>query len=166
MNNEDSSQGKLNWKLALVISAVIHVVCLGIFLLSSGSSDDEGTAATEEKAESKSTDEGGQSDSSASNDDNAQDSSYRADRSSSRTSSHRSSASTSSRTRSNGGSDRAVSGAQSGAYVNYTVKKGDNLSKIAKKHKCTETEIIKLNKIRNPNKIWVGLKLKIPAPAR
>ncbi|MBO7236860.1 MAG: LysM peptidoglycan-binding domain-containing protein, partial [Kiritimatiellae bacterium] len=46
----------------------------------------------------------------------------------------------------------------------YEVKPGDNLTKIAKKHKCTVTEIAKLNKMK-PNKVlWVGLKLKIPAP--
>lgn len=46
----------------------------------------------------------------------------------------------------------------------YEVKPGDNLTKIAQRHKCTVTEIAKLNKIK-PNKVlWVGLKLKIPAP--
>lgn len=46
----------------------------------------------------------------------------------------------------------------------YEVKPGDNLTRIAKKHKCTVTEIAKLNKMK-PNKVlWVGLKLKIPAP--
>lgn len=46
----------------------------------------------------------------------------------------------------------------------YEVKPGDNLTKIAKKHKCTVTEIAKLNKMKPNRVLWVGLKLKIPAP--
>lgn len=63
----------------------------------------------------------------------------------------------------------AVSGASTSSpstarTIVYEVKPGDNLTRIAKKHKCTVSEILKLNKIK-PNKVlFVGLKLKIPAP--
>jgi nucleoid-associated protein YgaU len=166
MNNEDSSQGKLNWKLALIISAVIHVVCLGLILLSADSPACDENAETEEKSVPKSADEGKGGDSSASGTSETPDSSARVDRGGSGTSTSRPPDRRTSRPRPNDGSDRGGSGAQSGEYVDYTVQRGDNLSKIAKKHKCTENEIIKLNKIKNPNKIGVGLKLKIPAPAR
>ena len=44
----------------------------------------------------------------------------------------------------------------------YTVIKGDNLSKIAKKYGVTVTQIVRLNpEIRNPNLIRVGQKIKI-----
>lgn len=43
----------------------------------------------------------------------------------------------------------------------YIVKKGDTLSKIAKKYKTTVQEIAKDNKIKNTNLIYRGQKLKI-----
>lgn len=44
----------------------------------------------------------------------------------------------------------------------YTVQKGDNLSKIAKKYGLTVAQIVKLNPgIKNPNLIRVGQKIKI-----
>ena len=61
-------------------------------------------------------------------------------------------------------SDVAMSSPSAAGTIVYEVKPGDNLTRIAKKHKCTVSEILKLNKIK-PNKVlWVGLKLKIPAP--
>ena len=61
-------------------------------------------------------------------------------------------------------SDVATSSPSAAGTIVYEVKPGDNLTRIAKKHKCTVSEILKLNKIK-PNKVlWVGLKLKIPAP--
>lgn len=44
----------------------------------------------------------------------------------------------------------------------YTVKKGDTLGDIAVKTSSTLAEIVELNKINNPNKIYVGQSLKIP----
>jgi len=44
----------------------------------------------------------------------------------------------------------------------YTVKKGDTLSEIAQKYKTTVSELAKINKIKNPNLIFVGQKLKVP----
>lgn len=43
----------------------------------------------------------------------------------------------------------------------YTVKRGDNLTKIAKRFKTTVAELVKKNKIADPNKIYVGQVLKI-----
>ena len=43
----------------------------------------------------------------------------------------------------------------------YVVKKGDNLTNIAKRYNTTVDELIKLNNIKNKNLIYVGQKLKI-----
>lgn len=43
----------------------------------------------------------------------------------------------------------------------YTVKKGDNLTKIAKKYKVTVKKLVSWNKIKNPNVIKVGQKLRV-----
>ena len=51
-----------------------------------------------------------------------------------------------------------------GAYVTYTVQKGNTLSMIAKKHGCTVAEILAANSnlVKNPNRIYVGWQFKIP----
>ena len=46
--------------------------------------------------------------------------------------------------------------------VIYTVKAGDQLLRIAKQFGVTQEEIMKLNGIKDPNKILIGQKLKIP----
>ena len=47
--------------------------------------------------------------------------------------------------------------------INYTVKSGDTLTHIAVAYKTSIDKIMKLNsKITNPNKIYVGQKIKIP----
>ncbi len=43
----------------------------------------------------------------------------------------------------------------------YTVKKGDTLSGIAKKHNTTVAKLTELNKIKNPNLIYPGRVLKL-----
>ncbi|MFT3951167.1 MAG: LysM peptidoglycan-binding domain-containing protein [Oscillospiraceae bacterium] len=43
----------------------------------------------------------------------------------------------------------------------YTVKKGDTLTAIAKKHGTTVAALVKLNGIKNPNLIHVGQKIKL-----
>jgi len=45
--------------------------------------------------------------------------------------------------------------------VYYKVKKGDTLSKIAKKYKTTVKQLCKWNNIKNPNVIKVGQKLRV-----
>lgn len=48
--------------------------------------------------------------------------------------------------------------------ADYIVKKGDNLSRIAKKNGLTVTQILKENPgIKDPNKIFPGQKIKLPA---
>lgn len=49
--------------------------------------------------------------------------------------------------------------------MTYTVVKGDNLTKIAKRYGTTVAAIAELNGIENPNKIKVGQVLKIPGTA-
>lgn len=45
-------------------------------------------------------------------------------------------------------------------WITYTVKSGDNLSKIAKKYNCSVSDIQQWNKLKN-SKIYAGQKLKI-----
>ena len=44
----------------------------------------------------------------------------------------------------------------------HVVEKGDYLSKIASKYKVTSKEIMDLNKITDPDKLFLGQKIKIP----
>lgn len=46
--------------------------------------------------------------------------------------------------------------------INYVVKKGDTLSKIASKYNTTYQKLAKYNNIKNPNKIYPGQIIKIP----
>lgn len=55
--------------------------------------------------------------------------------------------------------------AQTGPTTEYTVVKGDNPWKIAKKFKISQDELMKANGITDPKKIQIGQQLKIPAPA-
>lgn len=48
------------------------------------------------------------------------------------------------------------------SHIYYTVEKGDFLSKIATKFKVSSKEIMDLNNLKDPNKIFLGQKLKIP----
>lgn len=48
------------------------------------------------------------------------------------------------------------------SFTTYTVRKGDTLWEIAQKYKTTVNELVRLNKIKNPNLIFPGQKLKIP----
>ncbi|MFS8651436.1 MAG: LysM peptidoglycan-binding domain-containing protein [Caldibacillus sp.] len=54
---------------------------------------------------------------------------------------------------------------ENSTYTVYTVKKGDSLWKIAQKYKTTVDELVKLNKVKNPDLIYPGQKLKVPAKA-
>jgi len=44
----------------------------------------------------------------------------------------------------------------------YVVKRGDSLAVIAKKNGTTVAVLSKMNGIKNPNKIYVGQKIKVP----
>ncbi|NKB24246.1 MAG: LysM peptidoglycan-binding domain-containing protein [Kiritimatiellae bacterium] len=44
----------------------------------------------------------------------------------------------------------------------YIIKKGDSLSRIAKRHNISTQELIDLNQLKNPDNIWVGQKLLLP----
>lgn len=46
-------------------------------------------------------------------------------------------------------------------YTIYTVVSGDTLSKIASRYKTTVDEIVKINGIANPDRIYVGQKIRI-----
>lgn len=48
------------------------------------------------------------------------------------------------------------------SYVFHTVAKGDFLGKIATKYKVSSKEIMTANNLKDPNKIFLGQKLKIP----
>jgi N-acetylmuramoyl-L-alanine amidase len=45
----------------------------------------------------------------------------------------------------------------------YTVKKGDTLSEIAQKYGTTVSKLVSLNHIKDPDKIYVGQKIKLPS---
>ena len=47
----------------------------------------------------------------------------------------------------------------------YTIKKGDNLQSIAKKYKVSVKDLLRWNKLKNADKIYVGQKLKLSGAA-
>ncbi|MGH2363850.1 MAG: LysM peptidoglycan-binding domain-containing protein [Chloroflexota bacterium] len=51
------------------------------------------------------------------------------------------------------------------AHATYTVQKGDTLSAIAARNHTSVAEIAQLNTLTDPNKLAVGQKLILPAPA-
>ncbi len=52
------------------------------------------------------------------------------------------------------------------ATTTYTVKRGDTLGSIAKQYNTTVATLLRLNpQIRNPNRLWVGQKIRVPAQA-
>lgn len=59
------------------------------------------------------------------------------------------------------GGDKPPSRSESEREVVYTVKKGDTLSKIAAMFKTTVEKLVQLNKIKDPNLIFPGQKIKI-----
>jgi LysM repeat protein len=49
--------------------------------------------------------------------------------------------------------------------LEYTVRQGDSISRIALRHNVTPEAIVSLNNLRNPNRIFPGQVLLIPAPS-
>ncbi len=56
----------------------------------------------------------------------------------------------------------STSSTQTSSQLYYTIKKGDSLKAIAIKHKTTTAALASANRIKDPNKIVVGQRLKIP----
>ena len=48
------------------------------------------------------------------------------------------------------------------SYIEYTIKKGDTLSEIAKEYGTTVKKLQSINGIKNANKIYAGDTIKIP----
>lgn len=55
----------------------------------------------------------------------------------------------------------AIAGKAEGT-IEYTVKSGDSLGLIAKRHNVSKNELAELNKLADPNKVRIGQKLLIP----
>ena len=51
-----------------------------------------------------------------------------------------------------------------GPCTTYVVVKGDNLTKIAKRNHTDVDTLVKLNRIRNRDRIYIGQVLLIPIP--
>lgn len=67
---------------------------------------------------------------------------------------------------SGGGTDTGGGSSNSGSSsAAYTVKKGDTLSSIATAHKTTVAALVKLNSLKDPNKLAIGQKLKVTTAA-
>lgn len=192
--NNDSSEIKMNWTFALAVSVVIHVVVIGLVMLCSDSPGEAEDAATQEEMSARSSDSGENENAEPASDSaqtpptppssrvnpvptsvpparrsppprpSARASTTSTSSSASRTPATPATASTAPATDAGSSASRPAASSSATKTIVYEVKPGDNLTKIAKKHKCTVTEIAKLNKMK-PNKVlWVGLKLKIPAP--
>lgn len=57
--------------------------------------------------------------------------------------------------------NQKAKGGSGGGAVYYTVKKGDTLSSIAKRYGTTYQKIAQLSGIKNPNKIFVGQRVRV-----
>ena len=55
------------------------------------------------------------------------------------------------------------SATQAPAFAVYTVRKGDTLGKIARRHSTTMAVLLKLNKMKRKDPLYSGRKLKVPA---
>lgn len=57
-----------------------------------------------------------------------------------------------------------LSEAEQTEYVIHRVARGDTLTLIAERYGTNNTNLIRLNNLKNANHIWVGQRLKVPAP--
>lgn len=63
--------------------------------------------------------------------------------------------------------EAAAQGGNQIATVVYVVKRGDTLGGIARSHNTTVATLLRLNpQIRNPNRLYVGQRIRVPAPAQ
>lgn len=53
-------------------------------------------------------------------------------------------------------------GGQEGGLRTVTVRRGDTLSEIARRYDSSVTELVRLNHLRNPDRIYVGQRLTVP----
>lgn len=191
MGGDSDTGSAMNWPFAIFLSIIVHVIGLGAFYLCLGPSskvNDADVVAESELALSDKNDpkvaEKSDEGHTVSQNENAKDqvspepnptaasTSVSQEPRSNQTTPNSTSSTVrpATQTPSNVGSNNESShnlprvATTNNKTIIYEVKPGDNLTKIAQRHKCTVTEIAKLNKIK-PNKVlWVGLKLKIPAP--
>lgn len=169
---EDDSQCTMNWPLAIAVSVVIHVVGLGLFVMCSDNPSDDEAEAPQAAAETQGEIKNGESSAESSESEPGDDSPAPA---STPTPAAANTAGASSPSPAAPGRapepnrptrrDDAPRAAASVDTVVYTVQRGDHLTKISKRFKCTITEIAKLNNIKPNSGLRIGQKLKIPAPA-
>lgn len=167
---DENTQCKMNWPLALVVSAVIHAVGLGLFVMCSDSpgEGEAPQAAAETQGEIKSGESSAESSESESGDDSPAPASTPTPAAANTAGASSPSPAALGRTPEPNRPTRrddAPRAAGSVDTVVYTVQRGDHLTKISKRFKCTITEIAKLNNIKPNSGLRIGQKLKIPAPA-
>lgn len=170
---DENTQCKMNWPLALVVSAVIHAVGLGLFVMCSDSPGEDGggaAASTEERPSAPETAESG-AESGANTSQPSEPASAPSGAGTQGEATQRTATETPARTPPGASAprnDTAPAPARAAGSVDtvvYTVQRGDHLTKISKRFKCTITEIAKLNNIKPNSGLRIGQKLKIPAPA-
>jgi FOG: LysM repeat len=71
------------------------------------------------------------------------------------------STSSSSKSKSSASTSNKKSSSSKGSYGTYTVRKGDTLSTIAQRHKCSYKQLMKINNMKN-TKLRIGQRLKVP----
>lgn len=61
---------------------------------------------------------------------------------------------------------QVTGGRSMSGYIEYAVKPGDTLTRIAQQYHVTEREILDLSEIYNPDNLYPGQILKIPVHIR